>query len=297
MRKQGPPEPLSEEHFAKLKRKAGLPVDDVPAESPKNKKRKTAEKVGAKKTNGAAAAGKKGPKSNGQLNTATKPKAAPAKAVNGRKKPKKAPEPEEDDDISDGLGEGLDDSDLDDEFDLEGADAHGLKDDFLESDDSVYDSDEGGAKAMFSEDEGDSDAEEQLTAANIAGLSAKLDAKMAQEEAEAQAELEDAAMQTNIDGDRPHILEDEDEDAGLAAKTKALLAPDLQLLRTRITDTIRVLGDFAKLAEEGRSRAEYTAQLLKDICAYYGYSEYLAEKLYSLFTPQVCAAQIAVFNF
>jgi ribosomal RNA methyltransferase Nop2 len=97
--------------------------------------------------------------------------------------------------------------------------------------------------------------------------------------------LEEAALQTNIAGDRPHILEDEsDEEEGI--KSKALLAPDLQLLRNRINDTVRVLDDFSNLAEEGRSRAEYTAQLIKDICAYYGYSEYLAEKLFNLFPPK-----------
>ncbi|KAH8677988.1 NOL1/NOP2/sun family-domain-containing protein [Xylariales sp. PMI_506] len=281
MKKQGPPEPLSEEHFAKLKRKAGLPVDDVPAEPRYNKKRRTSREAAPK---GKSAATKKGPKSNGQLN-ATKASLPTAKA-NGKKSKKSAAPQSDDEDISDGLGDGFGGSD--DEFsDLEGGGAKGLGDDFLDSDDSVYDSDEAGQKAaMFSEDEDDSDAEEKLTAANIAGLSRKLDEEKAREEEEAQAELEEAALQTNIEGDRPHILTDDEEDAGLAAKTKALLAPDLQLLRTRITDTIRVLGDFAKLAEEGRSRAEYTAQLLKDICAYYGYSEFLAEKLYSLFTPQ-----------
>jgi len=40
------------------------------------------------------------------------------------------------------------------------------------------------------------------------------------------------------------------------------------------------------LAEEGRSRADYTEQILKDICAYYGYSEFLAKKLFHLFSPQ-----------
>jgi hypothetical protein len=39
------------------------------------------------------------------------------------------------------------------------------------------------------------------------------------------------------------------------------------MLRTRITETIRVLEDFSNLGEEGRSRAEYTNQLLKDVCA------------------------------
>jgi ribosomal RNA methyltransferase Nop2 len=58
------------------------------------------------------------------------------------------------------------------------------------------------------------------------------------------------------------------------------------LLRDRINETIRVLENFSKLSEEGRSRGEYTAQLLKDICTYYGYSPYLAEKLYYLFAPR-----------
>ncbi len=82
----------------------------------------------------------------------------------------------------------------------------------------------------------------------------------------------------------PTSFGDEDGDeAAAATKSRTPLAPDLQLLRGRITEAIRVLDSFAKLAEEGRSRAEYTAQLLKDICAYYGYSEYLAEKLFNLF--------------
>ncbi|KAL7624416.1 rRNA (cytosine-C5-)-methyltransferase nop2 [Parahypoxylon ruwenzoriense] len=287
MKKQGPPEPLSEEHFARLKRKAGLPVDDPPTEAPNKKKRKTATES-APKSNGAAS--KKGaPKANGKSNGV---KAAPIPKQNGRstksKSKKPAPEPESDEDLSDGLGDGFSGSELDDdEFsDLEDGEAGGLGDDFLGSDDSVFDSDaedQRERKAMFSEDEDDSDAEEKLTAANIVGLSRKLDEQKAQEEADALAELEEAAIQTNIE--RPHVLDDEEED-DLALKTKALLAPDLQLLRTRITDTIRVLDDFANLAEESRSRAEYTAQLLKDICAYYGYSEYLADKLLNLFPPR-----------
>ncbi|KAI2620183.1 NOL1/NOP2/sun family putative RNA met [Hypomontagnella submonticulosa] len=287
MRKQGPPEPLSEEHFAKLKRKAGLPVDDVPTEAPNKKKRKTATEA-APKSNGAGSK-KAAPNSNGKKSNGVK--AAPVPKQNGKnaksKSKKPAPVPESDEDLSDGLGDGFSGSELGDEFsDIDDEEMGGLGDDFLGSDDSVYDSDAEDPKerrAMFSEDEDDSDAEEKLTAANIVGLSRKLDEQIAQEEAEAQAELEEAALQTNID--RPHVLDDGEED-DLALKTKALLAPDLQLLRTRITDTIRVLDDFTNLGEEGRSRAEYMSQLLKDICAYYGYSEYLAEKLMNLFPPR-----------
>jgi len=60
---------------------------------------------------------------------------------------------------------------------------------------------------------------------------------------------------------------------------------DITMLRTRITDSIRVLEDFSNLHEEGRSRADYTAQVVKDICMYYGYSPFMAEKLFNLFPP------------
>ncbi|RPB02169.1 NOL1/NOP2/sun family putative RNA met [Choiromyces venosus 120613-1] len=188
------------------------------------------------------------------------------------------------------FGDDSDDEIMDDEFDVESGGEEmedgrpSLKDDFLagDSDSDVYDSGEEQAGHIFSEDEDESDAEEKLTAANIEGLSRKLDAQLAHEAAEAQAEMEESAMQTNIAGEpKPHILGDPDDEDDQAA----LAAPDVTLLRTRITDTVRVLEDFSNLAEEGRSRADYTEQILKDICAYYGYSEFLAEKLFHLFSP------------
>ncbi len=262
MKKQGPPEPLSEAHYANLKRKKGLPVDDTPVEAPSSKKRRTAAKPEKTIKNGAKPA-------NGTKN-------APSAAPNGKKaakgKPKKAPEPEPELDS---------DEEMDDEFGASDLDVvsgselgeEKLGDDFLGSDDdSVYDSDQGTSKKekfVFSddEDEDDDDREERLTAANIEGLSKKLDQKLAREAEENEAELRDDALQTNIDGDKPQVLGDDDEEDELSAKTQGLLAPDLQMLRTRITEAIRVLEDFTSLAEEGRSRAEYTNQLLKDVCA------------------------------
>ncbi|KAJ9499968.1 rRNA (cytosine-C5-)-methyltransferase nop2 [Exophiala xenobiotica] len=144
------------------------------------------------------------------------------------------------------------------------------------SEDSVFDSDpDEQPRRMFSDDEDESDAEAQLTAANIEGLSRKLDQEQAQVEAEAQQELEDAALQTNI-------AKDEGVLDGVAAHG---LAPDLAVVRTRMTETIRILGNFSKLADKSKSRTDYTEQLLSDICTYYGYTRYLAEKLFSLFTP------------
>ncbi|TQN74651.1 25S rRNA (cytosine-C(5))-methyltransferase nop2 [Colletotrichum shisoi] len=284
MKKQGPPEPLSEAHFAKLKRKAGLPADPV---QPVDVKRRRTHKKAAPKPNGAAAKKQDAKKSRAP---------APAPKANGRGK-KAQPVEDEDEDMSDdndladfaaaGSDMSEDDDEVDEFSDLENAPA-GLGDDFLESDESVFDSDQeqggGGGKHMFSEDEDDSDGEEKLTKANIEGLARRLDQKIAEEDAEAQAELEEMGIQTNIDGDKPHVFDDEDDE--LAAKSKSLLAPDLQLLRSRITENIRVLDDFSNLHEEGRSRVEYVNQLIKDICAYYGYSEYLAEKLFNLFSPR-----------
>jgi ribosomal RNA methyltransferase Nop2 len=281
MKKQGPPEPLDEAHFTNLKRKAGMSVAESRAESQRyasSKKRRT--NNGEGKKNGASEKTGKG-RSDEFTNSAALPKPKPSK----KSKPAAPQPPSSSEDDSDAADL------MDDEFDnISGSDADvgGLGDgaDFLESGSEVYDSDQDHAHtAMFSEDEDESDAEEQLTAANIAGLSRKLDEELAEQEAEAQAELEEAAMQTNIAGDKPHVLGDSDDEEG-GVKTNALLAPDLQLLRTRITETVRVLDEFSKLAEEGRSRAEYTAQLIKDICAYYGYSQYLAEKLFNLFPPK-----------
>lgn len=138
---------------------------------------------------------------------------------------------------------------------------------------------------MWSEDE-DGDLDE-LEKANAEAVSNRLDAQAAREAAEAQAELEEAAMQTNIAGDTiPDLDEEDDNEPGL----KTRLAPDLQLLRTRITDTIRILSELKEHKphekHEGRSRAEYVQGLLRDICAYYGYSSFLAEKLFNLFPAQ-----------
>ncbi|KAF1730897.1 25S rRNA (cytosine-C(5))-methyltransferase nop2 [Beauveria bassiana] len=247
-RKQGAPDPLSEEHFARLKRKAGIPVDETeqPAKTTPPKRRRTAKK-----------------------------------AVAAGKSKKLLPDPHIDENRPSQEGNG---DALTDEPDEK------LGDDFIGSEDSVVDSDEDTSnkreRFVFSDDEDDSDKEEVLTAANIEGLSKKLDQQLEKERTEADAEVQESALQTNLDGDRPKVLGAFDESNEELGNSSTLLAPDLQLLRQRIMDIIRILGDFSKLAEEGRSRADYTSQLLDDICAYYNYSPFLAEKLYNLFTPR-----------
>jgi ribosomal RNA methyltransferase Nop2 len=305
-KKQGPPGPL-DESLVTRKRK-----DYTPAEPPKerSKKRRTSEPNG--KSNG---------KPNGKPNKRTNVKEAVTNGngkkgqkiqvsgdkveqkkqrVNGKPaKARKAPSPElEDDmdglDVADLSGDAIDDPDIMEDH-LEGVAVGGLDalgtdseddlvddDEFPDSDSDVVDSDEDTRKggAMWSEDEDDSDAEEKLNAANIEGLTRKLDMEQAEEAEAAEAEL----LQTNIEGDRLKVVVDGEEELDETAPQN--LAVDLQLLRNRISETIRVLDDFSTLAEEGRSRAEHTSQLLKDICAYYGYSPFLAEKLFNLFPPR-----------
>lgn len=263
-KKQGVPQPL-DESLVTRKRKSAAPTTSA------IKKQRTSDVRPAKKA--AVNGSDKKPAVNGV-----------AKKTSRKRAPEPKPESDDDlldeEDLSDGDLDGVEEGDLGDlvEDDDDADDfAHALSgsdDDVMGSDDEVRHT------KMWSEDE-DSDAEEVLTAANIAGLSRKLDSQRAQEAAEAQAELADDALQTNIAADIPD--DDDDPQANM-------LAPDLQMLRSRITETIRVLTNFKELAEPDKSRAEYTQALLRDICTYYGYSPFLAEKLFSLFAPQEALA-------
>lgn len=61
---------------------------------------------------------------------------------------------------------------------------------------------------------------------------------------------------------------------------------DLQAVQMRIQEIVTILGNFkSKGSKVVRSRSEYTEQLLDDICNYYGYNRFLAEKFFELFSP------------
>jgi 25S rRNA (cytosine2870-C5)-methyltransferase len=260
MKKQGPPQSLEQLNLS-IKRKAG--------------EQSKQSELGAKR--------RKAGTTNG-LSTKRKKSSADSKISKSVQRPKSAVKPVPTEETSDGEADDNNDDDVvveqlgdlvDGDIADEASGISGGEDD--DPDDSVFDSDlEEAVPARFSEDEDESDAEEKLTAANIEGLSRKLDRKQAEADAQAQEELQDAAMQTNIVAGAGELTGD---------ASRQGLAPDLQLLRARITDTLRILGDFSKLADKGKSRAEYTSLLLSDICIYYGYTPYLAEKLLSLFNP------------
>lgn len=278
MKKQGPPPPLDESKITSVKkRKAPEPEDTT-----NGKRRRTREQ---KRT--AASAGKVARKTaksglkedtKGSFVNGRPPKKAKDRSAHKRAVPVVQGEESSDDDAADLLGgEEEEEEDVVDSLaDATLADGEALPDDFLDSGSSVYDSDVQ-ETARFSDDDDASDAEEKLTAANIEGLSRKLESAQEEEANQAAQELQDAALQTNIST--------EPDDHSDPQSRSAQLAPDLQLLRTRITDTIRILDNFSTLRDPTRSRSSYTSQLLEDICIYYGYSPFLAEKLFSLFTP------------
>ncbi|EIM23617.1 NOL1/NOP2/sun family putative RNA met [Wallemia mellicola CBS 633.66] len=65
---------------------------------------------------------------------------------------------------------------------------------------------------------------------------------------------------------------------------------DAQVVYGRIRDIVRILGDFRRFKAANRSRADYTQQLIADISSYYGYTPFLAEKLFSMFSPDEAVA-------
>lgn len=154
------------------------------------------------------------------------------------------------------------DEDLKDEFDLE----QEYEDD---------EDEEAHARPMFSDEE-DEDELEELNATNMEYYSKKLDEEEALEAEEAEKEL----VEAQISQPRADILPTEEELEALAGQN-----PDLTAVRTRIIEIVKVLEDFKNLGAEGRSRTEYVDRLLKDICEYFGYTPFLAEKLFNLFSP------------
>ncbi|CUM64116.1 uncharacterized protein PRCAT00001707001 [Priceomyces carsonii] len=151
----------------------------------------------------------------------------------------------------------------DDEFDVNSD----ISNDSYSADEDEHD------KLMFSDDDDDL---EDLNAANMAALSKKLDKEEQLEAEEAEEEL----LKGDIKQPKAQVLPTEAEDEALAQQPK-----DVTIYRTRMIEIVKVLENFKELAEEGKSRADYTDRLLKDICEYYGYSLFLADKLFNLFSP------------
>ncbi|KAJ7156073.1 NOL1/NOP2/sun family RNA met [Mycena crocata] len=147
-----------------------------------------------------------------------------------------------------------------------------------------------------SSESGSDDSEDEdgrTTMANMEARSRALDAKAA---AEAELDIEEYQEAAAGDDDDDDVDMDGDEDANgdidaepfrlptaAEREEEKISMPDIHLVQRRMRECVRILGKFKRLAEKGRSRSEYIDQLVLDISSYYGYNEFLAEKLFHLF--------------
>jgi ribosomal RNA methyltransferase Nop2 len=176
----GMPDPL-DESLVSRKRKAAPPAAEAPAKKKRSRiaarEAKEAKKALVPKTR---VAGKPVKPTAAAANG--KPAAANATKANGKpvKKSKAPAPPADDDDVISDNDYLIEDSDEDGNINVTGLDALGSASED-ELDDDAFDSDEEITKgaAMWSDDDDDEDLEERLTAANIEGLSKKLDMEKA----------------------------------------------------------------------------------------------------------------------
>ncbi|TFK42680.1 NOL1/NOP2/sun family-domain-containing protein [Crucibulum laeve] len=140
----------------------------------------------------------------------------------------------------------------------------------------------------------ESDEDGPVTMANMEARSRALDAKAAaeaeldMEEFQGGADDEEEDDEMDLDGEED-VNGDIDAEpfhlptAAEREEEKEAGGPDLHVVQRRMRECVRVLGRFNRLAEKGRSRSEYVDQLTADIASYYGYNDFLAEKLFQLF--------------
>jgi 25S rRNA (cytosine2870-C5)-methyltransferase len=160
----------------------------------------------------------------------------------------------------------------------------------------------------------DEDKDGPITMANMESRSRALDARAAHEAELDLEELQEAAVEAE-DGENANIQAGMGEDgepfrlptAQEREEERKSGGPDVVVVQRRMAECARVLGNFKKLAASGtyvffhgtemslnlfRSRSEYVEQLTSDIVSYYGYNEFLAEKLFLLFP----VAEVGIFH-
>uniref|UniRef100_A0A914XBR6 SAM-dependent MTase RsmB/NOP-type domain-containing protein n=1 Tax=Plectus sambesii TaxID=2011161 RepID=A0A914XBR6_9BILA len=102
--------------------------------------------------------------------------------------------------------------------------------------------------------------------------------KILERKAKRDVVMAEAELQTNIQRAEMYKLPTIDD-----VERQLKEAPNLQIIRQRISEVFQVLGDFNNRREKGRDREEYVGVLMKDLCTYYGYNEYLMGKFMDLF--------------
>ncbi|KAL4253893.1 class I-like SAM-binding methyltransferase superfamily protein [Abortiporus biennis] len=140
----------------------------------------------------------------------------------------------------------------------------------------------------------ESDEDGPITMANMEARSKALDAKARREAELDMEELQNAELAGQEDDeDFEGEAEEGDEDEGAEAfelptaeereEEKKTGGPQVHVVQRRMRECVHVLNNFKRFAAKGRSRSEYVQQLISDIASYYGYNEFLTEKLFQLF--------------
>lgn len=158
-------------------------------------------------------------------------------------------------------------------------------------------------KAALSKDEDDDDNDDNasLNSEQMAFLDAGDDA----DELEGSSDEEQDEFDLNEDEDEgegaqgeniPGSSDEDGEDDMMLptlqdaeASIAELQGTDLKIVQQRMNETVTVLTNWKNFDKSdmtgARSRAEYVDMLLEDICSYYGYNRFLAEKFFELFPP------------
>ncbi|CAE6437111.1 unnamed protein product [Rhizoctonia solani] len=284
--KQAPPTSLGQQRASKSssKRKADSLDDSAPI-----KPVKRAKQVEVKKLNGTAKPGPKAKKVVKKSVKKGKVKAKGASAEDDEEDWEDTDDEEEEDlraltkhqfEASDEEGEVTYNGELSDleVGSEEDEDGEPLRDGNVQelqfSDDSADELEDGENEEKGSDADSD-DSDGPITAKNIEARSRRLERRAA-EDAELERAEANYAEPTEAFFKLPTAEERE--------KEKAAGISDVQEVQMRMAECVKVLNDFKDLAAEGRSRSEYTEQLISDIASYYGYNEFLAEKLFELFS-------------
>ncbi|KAF0852730.1 RsmB/NOP family class I SAM-dependent RNA methyltransferase [Andalucia godoyi] len=75
--------------------------------------------------------------------------------------------------------------------------------------------------------------------------------------------------------------EDGDE-TGTTVIPGVLSTEDVNIVKKRVEKTLQTLANFSELRDQNRSRAEYRDSLMRDLCAVYGYNEFVMDRILQL---------------
>jgi ribosomal RNA methyltransferase Nop2 len=167
--------------------------------------------------------------------------------------------------------------------------------------------------ASASDTDENEDEDAPITASNFAARSRALDARAARD---AQLDAEELQMAAQAEADEFEDMDDDEEEVdapgaeGLIlptaeerAEEKRSGGPEVHVVQKRMRECVKILkrwkvsgaktGRFVILFvfeafgndryNLDRSRADFVEQLVSDIASYYGYNDFLTEKLFQLF--------------